>query len=120
VPVVEPVVHKYVSVPVPPVAVTVTDPLLWLHVAGCAVTLELMAEGCVITCVILAWHKFASVTVSVYVPTPKVVTFWVVLPLLHKYCTGDKPPVTVTLIVPLLPPLQLTFTAVTLLITGPV
>ena len=85
VPLVDPVFHKYVSVPVPPDDVTVTDPLLWLHVADCAVTPELIAEGCVITCVIFAWHKFASVTVNVYVPNPNVVMFCVVLPLLHKY-----------------------------------
>ena len=54
VPVVDPVFHKYVNVPVPPKAVTVTEPLLWLHVDGCDVTPELIAEGCVITCVTLA------------------------------------------------------------------
>ena len=50
-----------------------------------------------------------SVIVTLYVPAIKLFKFCVVAPPVQLYAYGAVPPLTVSVIVPLLPALQLTF-----------
>ena len=103
----------------PPVAVAVTDPLFWPQLADVLLVFIVMITGCVMIFVALVLQLFASVTVTVYVPATNPVLFCVVIPLLHKYCNGAVPPLTVRVILPL-PPLHNGFIPVILLIIAPV
>ena len=64
-----------------------------------------------------AVQLLTSVTVKVYGPAGTEGLFKVVMPLLHKYCNGAVPPVTVALVLPLLWP-QLEFVAVTAVVNA--
>ena len=57
--------HKYVNVPVPPLAAAVAVPLDVLHVACVLLSESDMAVGCVIVKLCVAVQRFASVTVTV-------------------------------------------------------
>ena len=59
--------------------------------------------------VIVAVHKFASVTVTVYVPDDKLEGSSFVEPLDHVYVYGSVPDDTVIFTAPLVPPLHVTF-----------
>ena len=81
--------------------------------------LKLMITGCVMIFVALVLQLLASVTVTVYVPATNPVMFCVVIPLLHKYCIGAVPPLNVSVVLPVLPPLHNGLTPVIVLITAP-
>ena len=63
---------------------------------------------------------FASVAVTVYVPAVKPLFVVVVFPLLHNSVVGNVPPDTMMLMLPLLPPLQLMFVTVPVMLKGAV
>ena len=69
--------------------------------------------------VALVLQLLASVTVTVYVPATNPAMFWVVIPVLHKYCMGAVPPLNVSVILPVLPPLHNGLIPVIVLITDP-
>ena len=60
--------HKYVYVGVPPVAVTVAVPLQTPQAAAVEETLHVNAAGCVMVTEHVVVHPLAEVTVAVYVP----------------------------------------------------
>lgn len=71
--------------PVPPVTVSVIDPLLALeHVAAVAVPLMLMADGDVTVNDPVAVQPAASVAVTEYVPAARLLILAVVAPLLQR------------------------------------
>ena len=57
--------HKYVNVPVPPLATALAVPLDVLHVACVLFSERDIAVGCVIVKLCVAVQRFASVTVTV-------------------------------------------------------
>ena len=66
--------HAYVKGDVPPPAVAVTLPFVFpLHEGSVPVTVSVSAAGFVNTSLSVAVHDFESVTVTVYVPAPKLV-----------------------------------------------
>ena len=79
--------HTYVKVPVPPLAVTLAVPVAApLHNTFTPVHVALTAvAGCKIVALTVAVHPLASVTVTVYVPAARPVRSSVVtvLPPLH-------------------------------------
>ena len=82
---------------VPPVAVTVTVEVPPLHCIGVAEAFAISAGGSVTVIDVVAVHPFASVTVKVWPPAPRLK---VPVPL-----RGGVPPVAVTVTVEV-PPLQ--------------
>jgi hypothetical protein len=104
---------------VPPVAVALTEPLFCPQLAEVLLVVNVISDGCVIIFVALVLQLLASVTVTVYVPAAKPPMFWVVRPLLHKYVMGAVPPLIVSVILPVLPPLHKGLIPTMVLITAP-
>ena len=97
--------------PVPPVALTVADPLapplqLTLVCAPALATSGL--AGWLIVNDLVVWHALLSVTVTVYVPADNPVAVAVVCigVVFQEYEYVGVPPVGATVAVPLAPPLQ--------------
>jgi hypothetical protein len=75
----------YVNVPVPPLAVTVIEPLLApLQLASVFVEVALGPDDVPIVTLAVAEHKFASLTVTVYVPEATPVSADVVAPVFQE------------------------------------
>src|SRR5688500_1556162 len=86
------------------------EPLLPpLQLTSTFVTDGLNAAGCVTVALEVAVQPLASVTVTVYVPADKEARSSVVAPFDQLKVYAVVPPPTVKLIVPLFPPLQVTF-----------
>lgn len=95
--------------PVPPVTVTVAEPLLPLQVEPVLVTEGASAGGSVMVTVCVCTQLPASVTVQVYVPAVRPVAVAAVPPEgVQLYVYGDVPPEAATVAVPVAPPKQLT------------
>ena len=73
------------------------------------VTIKLSGAGCVTVMLVVPWQPPASVTVTVYVPTPTLAKSCVTAWLFQAYVYGAAPPVTVRSIVAVVVPVQLTF-----------
>mgnify|MGYP006961380426 CR=1 FL=1 len=94
----------------PPDAVTVAVPLLPpLQLTLVCDVVAVIAVGWVIVTLRTTVQLLASRTVTVYVPAVNPLIEAVVWPELHAYVNVPVPPDAVTVAVPLLPPLQLTF-----------
>ena len=79
----------------------------------------LIAVGSDIVCEAVAEQVLASVTVTVYVPAVSVLMLCVEAPLLQLNNSGNVPPLTVRLMAPSFPALQLTLAGTMLLMEGP-
>ena len=120
--VVAPFDHRYVSAPVPPATVKLiapVEPPLQLTLVEEAMLALRAVAGCVIVCEAVAVQLLASVTVTLYVPAPRPVRFSVAAPFDHRYVSAPVPPVTVRLIAPVEPPLQLTLVKEAMLTDNP-
>lgn len=78
---------------------------------SCVLMLAVRVAGSLmVTLEMLLLHPYASITVTVYIPVGKLPAVGLVCPgvVFHVYVNGDIPPVTSTVALPSLPPLQLT------------
>ena len=105
-----PPVQLYVYGAVPPLTVSVTEPLLPPLQLTFVVAVVALSDaiGWVIVAALIVEHPFISVIVTLYVPAIKLFIFCVVEPPVQLYAYGVVPPLTVSVTAPLLPPLQLT------------
>jgi hypothetical protein len=90
--------HKYVYGDVPPVTDTATAPVEFVRQTIWVVPEMLAASkaGCVMAYDAVSVQRFASVTVTEYVPSPRLLSDDVVAPVLHRYVYGEAPPPGVT------------------------
>ena len=99
---VRPLFQVKVLLPVPPLAVTVIEPLLPPeHETLVTVPLIASALGAVTVKVDEAEHPLASLTVTVYEPLARFEILAVVEPLLHEYVLLPVPPLTLVVMLPL-------------------
>src|SRR5439155_665168 len=109
------VFHENVLLPVPPLTLAVALPLLppKQSTLTCALMLALNAvSGCVMVALAVAVQPLASLTVTMYVPAPRLVA-------VEPFCTGlvfhenvllPVPPLALAVALPLVPPKQSTLT----------
>src|SRR5207247_1704738 len=109
------VFHENVLLPVPPLALAVALPLVppKQSTLTCALMLEIDAvSGCVMVALAVAVQPLASLTVTMYVPAPRLVA-------VEPFCTGlvfhenvllPVPPLALAVALPLVPPKQSTLT----------
>ena len=107
----------------PPVAVTVAEPVLPVLQAGLvAVAVAVTTVGATNVTEEVAVHPRVSVTVTVYVPAPRLLMVAVlptaVVPLRHWNVYPGVPPATVTLADPVFPVLQAGFVEAVVGTTG--
>ena len=103
------VFHRYTYGLVPPTTFKSIDPLkLSVHNGLMVVVLRANTAGCVTVELKVLTQPFASVTVTMYIPAPRLLKSSVTTWLFHKYVSPVLALNTVTSIEPFKPPWQLT------------